>query len=104
MYYYYEDKEDCTVCYQVQTIKWSLCCAYFYLSEAFEFTFIPTLYRSFHHKARKPTFMEWLGKHPRWWSRTFTVSRGTRFHFDTFPELTVARLKKVEWNFMKTRR
>ena len=97
MHYYYEDKADCTIYYKVQRLKWSLCCVYFSLSEVFELTFIPTLYRAFFDKGERPTFLEWLGRHPRWWSKRLVFPKGTRFYGDSRPDITLGRLYRIEW-------
>ncbi len=98
MYYWIEDRDDCTVYYEIQTVKWSLCCAYFYLSEAFEISGIPTVYRNFFAKGKKPTFKEWLGRHPRWWSKATQYPKGTRIVRHDFPELTLGWLNRTRWN------
>ena len=104
MRYYYEDKEDCTIYYKVQRLKWSLCCVYFAISEVFELTFVPTLYRTVFDKGPRPSFLEWLGRHPRWWSKKMIYPRGTRFYNEKFNDLTMARLYKVEWGFLRRNR
>lgn len=96
-----EDREDCTLLYEVQTVKWSLCCSFFYLSEVFELTFIPSLYRVFFNKGSKPTFLEWLERHPRWWSTVKVLPKGTRFRKDSFSDLTLPRLYKIEWKHIR---
>ena len=97
MYYFYEDQENCTVYYKIQRLKWSLCCSYFFLTEIVEWTLVPRLYRKLMKKGRKPTFIEWLGKHPRWWSTKQVFPKGTRFSEEKFLDLTIPRLLSVEW-------
>lgn len=97
MYYFYEDQENCTVYYKIQRLKWSLCCSYFFLTEIVEWTLVPRLYRKLMKKGRKPTFIEWLGKHPRWWSTKQVFPKGTRFCEEKFLDLTIPRLLNVEW-------
>lgn len=81
MYGWVENTKDHTILYEVQIVKWSLCVLYFNISELFEYTGFPRLYREFFHKGEKPTFLEWLKRHPRWWSKKTLYPSGTKIKF-----------------------
>lgn len=100
MYYFYEDQENCTVYYKIQRLKWSLCCSYFFLTEIVEWTLVPRLYRKLMKKGRKPTFIEWLGKHPRWWSTKQVFPKGTRFNLDSTSDFSDVCQAKITWGFL----
>ena len=80
MYYLVEETKDATNFYAVEVRKWCLCLMIFYLTELFEITMIPYCYRKWFSKKRKPTLLEWLGRHPRWWSRKVQYPAGTKIH------------------------
>lgn len=81
MYAWVENTKDHTILYEVQIVKWSLCVLYFNISELFEYTGFPRLYREFFNKGEKPTFLEWLKRHPRWWSKKRGFPAGTKINF-----------------------
>lgn len=78
MYTYIEETETNTVLYRVGPYQWSFTLVLFYLTELFELTFIPKVYRKIFHKGDKPTLMQWLARYPRLWSTKTIYSAGTK--------------------------
>ena len=98
MYYLIEETKESTNFYYVQTEKWCLTLVFFYLSEVFEITGIPSLYRHWLRKGNKPTLIEWLGRHPRWWSRKIVYPAGTKIRVPEPRKVTYAFLRAVDYD------
>ena len=77
--YFVEHTEESTIVYRVRPFCWCFMLAFFYLSEVFELTFIPWVYRKLFHKGDKPTLIQWLGRYPRLWSTKKLYPVGTEF-------------------------
>ena len=98
MYYLIEETKESTNFYYVQTEKWCLSLVYFYASEIFEITGIPSLYRIWFKKGNKPTLIEWLGRHPRWWSRKIVYPAGTKIRVPEPRKMTYAYMRTVDYD------
>ena len=77
--YFVEHTEENTILYHVDPWRWSFALAFFYLTELFELTLIPMLYRKICHKGDKLTLMQWLSRYPRLWSTKKLYPVGTEF-------------------------
>lgn len=96
----YVDETDEGVCvYQVRTNYWCLCWAFYNVSEVFELTGIPFIYRKFIGEARKPTFLEWLARHKKLWTKKYVYPKGTEITIipSRSPRMTVGFLEGW-WN------